>query len=271
MKRRGDSKTKPGLTLMSLLALLVAFTPMLVHAVDPDTDADGFGDPSEGTTISTVDDPAQQDPAFRFTLVAGKKDLFVILRKAVNPASLITNPAPFEYIPSANVLSVHQIPRVNHQTYGRQVYSLTPTTQKAMRFTEDNQKSLDSGIVLGVCSYGTPNKYDDATIYTRRIKEWIEQNAVGATEVCLGGICYSTSSQNWFQPVLDTYIKHTIAHEGGHMMCLTRTNNPSYGGYHYKTGTGTIMDQTAYFTNKSGRVTWYIPTAYAAGDVPKLK
>lgn len=268
MRRCEKAQAWRGPVLLSLLLLSFALTPN--PACAGDADADGFDDAVEGTTVSTVDYQTQPDPAFRFTLAAGKKDLFVILWKAVNPVTLITNAAPIEYIPSASVLSVHQIPRVN-PIHKRYVLSTSPTSQKAMRFTEDNLKSLDSDIVLGVCSYGTPNYYDDATIYTKRIREWIEQNAVGATEVCLGAICYGTSSPNWVQPVLDAYIKHTIAHEAGHMMCLTRTNVPAYGGYHYATGTGTIMDQSAYFTSKSGRVTWFIPTAYAPGDVPKLK
>ncbi len=49
-------------------------------------------------------------------------------------------------------------------------------------------------------------------------------------------------------------------------MKLTSSYNSKYGGYHYVTGSNTVMEQSIVYTKKNGVVTFYIPNAYASGD-----
>ncbi len=272
MKQGQGPRMMVKVVLLLMGAAALGMFPTLGLAQVLDNDKDGFADTYEGTTLSTIDDPTGQLPQFRFTLDRFKMDLFVILRTATSPASLIPASDPLQYMVHP-ALSVHRIPR-DPANSSRLVFPNTISKQYAVRLTEESLKTLATGQILGICTYGIPNYYDDATIYTQRIKEWVEQKSAGATQVCMGTSTGATTcgapNEPLVQSIRETYIKHTIAHEAGHMMKLTRTYVSSYGGYHTATGNGQLMDQSVYYTNKNGTVTWYIPTQYNANVTPVL-
>ena len=131
--------------------------------------------------------------------------------------------------------------------------------QKAARVTE----SLNTGnlIILGVAEYGTPNGLDDATVYTQRIKSHI-MNVCGSRYDTAR--CVDTSSPTPLSgdALVSRYIKHTIAHEIGHMITLTTQNQPRFDGHHYKSGSQVILEQAVAYTDKSQKVTFYLSDKY---------
>ncbi|MBA7697215.1 hypothetical protein ES703_105875 [subsurface metagenome] len=99
-------------------------------------------------------------------------------------------------------------------------------------------------------------------IYTYRIMEWVETVSANATKgVWLGNLLTDAplvEYTNDLPALIDIYIKQVAAHEAGHMMRLAVEYNKRFGGYHYKSGTGVMLDEHVYYTDKKGKVTWYI-------------
>jgi hypothetical protein len=241
-----------------------------------DSDRDGFTDYLEcyGLTLkngSFVPGRANCNGGTN-CLDPDNKDLFVILVPATptsylppNSLQLVSNP-----ISQGGLgITVHLIyPTASYPFTDRTVAS--SSTQKAVRVTE----SLDttSPNVLGFSNTGTPNGLDMATIYTQRIINFIKSacgNSYG-TSTCAdsSGIYDSTGNLALTQK----YIIHTIDHEVGHVLGpLAPVYNANYGGYHYKSGTNVIMDQSIYYTSKEGKVTFYIGTGYTAPDQSSAK
>jgi len=220
-----------------------------------DTDKDGFTDYQECNGIALTGGgtfPGKNTPN-RLTdrsqyLDPDTRDLFVILVPAT-PSSLPANPLEFVSKP------------VNQGGLGLNVHVITPeqapnrvvslsSTQKAVRVTESLDVSNPN--LLGISKPGTPNGLDLATVYTQRIKN------------SFTSILGTSPSQD----LIDLHIKHTIAHEIGHMVGpLAPTGSSSYGGYHYKSGTNVIMDQSVYYKG----TTFYIGTTYTSKDQTKTK
>ena len=96
-------------------------------------------------------------------------------------------------------------------------------------------------------------------VYTKRIQAFIDS-------VCPTGVtCTDSTGGVDKATVVAKYIKHTIAHEIGHDVSLTGTSNASYGGYHYATGTNTVMEQSVYKTTTSG-VKFYVSDTFTSVD-----
>ena len=117
---------------------------------------------------------------------------------------------------------------------------------------------------LGSSTCGTPDG-DLGTVFTQRIVSGLT-TVLGATP----------------DPTLrDKYIKHTIAHELGHMVGpLAPANAPGVTGYHYPAANNdAIMDQWVYctgpnnpvFTCDPGPATFYIGTSYTSYDQAGVK
>lgn len=214
-----------------------------------DTDKDGFTDYQECNGITLADGTSfpgkSSQAAITVRLDPDTRDLFVILVPAT-PSSFPANPLEFVSKPVSQGglgLNVHVITPA--QAPNRVV---SPSTQKAVRVTESLDVSNPN--LLGISSPGTPNGLDLATVYTQRIKN------------SFTSILGTTPSQD----LIDLYIKHTIAHEIGHMVGpLAPTGSSSYGGYHYKSGTNVIMDQSVYYKG----TTFYIGTTYTSKDQTK--
>lgn len=277
MKKRQRIKTKVGLGLVLVASLALAMAPTGAKAQD--SDLDGFTDLEElagielpsGLILPTGDilpngnyylPPCvgNEDPVERALCVdLSTRDLFVILRPA-SPTNIPLNPLEFLSKPQANDglgIAVHELfvdPNV-WPTPGRNI----TFTQKAVRVTEN----LDpTGNILGVANYGTPNGLDEATVFTERI---INHVYSVYAEVEADG--YEIPPENVInETVIIPYTKQIIAHEVGHMMVLAVDYNSRFGGYHYKSGSGVIMEQSVVYTSKRGVVTFYISEGYAAPD-----
>jgi hypothetical protein len=141
---------------------------------------------------------------------------------------------------AAHRLDVDQVPGTRFVT----------ATQKAVRITED--LNADPGeVILGIANQGTPNGLDLATVYTQRIANHV-------TDV------YASAGQSPPDGFIDDYIRHTIAHEIGHMTDLAIDYNKRFGGYHYKTGSEVIMEQSVVYTVKKGVVTFKLSTDFSS-------
>lgn len=275
-----------------ILAMLFAYVPTAEAgtcddggSLTADADADGFTDAQEcGAGITLVDctDAADgdnggamddyitanecatganvpgcnsgscTDPA---TMHPDSKDLFVIL---VTPETGSNIPAnPFEYVSRSTDLGglgvfVHQITPDQADDFRFVTY---PWAQKAVRITE----SLSvNGTILGVANYGTPMGPDLATVYTQRIVNLVNENLAGKSAY-LSGVPSDAGT------IIDVYIRHTLAHEIGHSVMLVPEvyHNDRFGTYHWKTGTGYVMDQTVKMTKKGAKVTFFINDTFA--------
>jgi hypothetical protein len=184
------------------------------------------------------------------------RDLFVILVPQLN-GRLASVASPLQFV--SNPVSQGGLGITVHLISQDQVLGtdrkVTPT-QNAVRVTESLTTSDPN--ILGFSNTGTPNGLDLATIYTQNILNHLATVYGGLAKVPAG--------------LADTYIKHTIAHEVGHMLGpLAPAYDSRFGGYHYKSGTNVMMDQSVYYTSKAGKVTFYIGTAYTSLDQASSK
>jgi len=257
---------------MYVIVMAVAFTGMsllltqvpaqaAVNCSSPsttaDADSDGFTDAQEcnGIILDRGSVPVTNFPGKNSGLTRAErldpdtKDLFVIL-VPTNPSKIpLVNPLEYVSAPQSNGglgIAVHVIGPTQADS-NRYVSSFS--TEKAVRVTE----SLDASTTtpLGISSCGTPNGLDLATVYTQRIENHV-----------------TSINQGPSPSLTETYIKHTIAHEVAHMLGpLAPKYNASYGGYHYKTGTNVILDQSVYYKG----TTLYIGTTYTSADKTGVK
>jgi len=256
MENRKTMKSRMIWLLLSVfLALGMVFGQTLVWAVD--TDGDGFTDAEEtGGTILGL------------TLNPNKKDLFVILIRTT-PSNIpdpteysVPEKDPLQYVRSLPI-NVHLVTtsQVDPSNAGNRTVCPSCTIpadstqlQKAVRVSESLETATDPTI-LGVSFEGTPGGRDNAVVYTDKIKNHVNSVYAGTTPP--SGLIY-------------TYIKHTIAHEIGHMIGplapVSLRDQERYRGYHYKSGTNVLLDQSVYYTSKGSSVTFYIGITYTELD-----
>lgn len=232
--------------------------PHLISATfAPDRDNDGISDDQELNGITLAGGmviPGKSSGLPRADrLDPDTPDLFVILEQAT-PSKFPTNPLEFALKPQSQgglgFIAFHVIPGT--QTQGdRFLNSLS--AQKAVRITE----SLDVSdpIVLGSSTCGTPDQ-DKGTVYTQRIENHVKSvyQAAGATPP---------------PGLIDTYTKHTITHELGHMVGpLAPVSNPDFGGNHYQSlPNDLLMNQFVYYEG----TTFYIGTSFTSADQGGVK
>jgi hypothetical protein len=239
-----------------------------------DSDGDGFTDYEECCGIALAN--GSHFNGFKEggdCLDPNNRDLFVILIPAAQNSKIPSN--EFMYA-SALPIRIHSITpdkatsNPDDYTLDRIVSpnsALTPQ-QKAVRLTEDltpydPTKPL---LPLGISGEGTPNSRDNATIYTERTDGLVRHVYTN------NNIAFPDNLQD----IIDTYIRHVIAHELGHMIRplapVIQADYVSFGGYHYKSGTtynkeNVILDQYVKYTVKGGNVTFYIGTIYTPADI----
>jgi hypothetical protein len=185
------------------------------------------------------------------------KDLFVIYKPAATGSLLGAVPRPFDNATfqlsngavtftglSALGVTVHQITEAQAGT-DRSVTS----TQKAIKVTE----SLDpNGTITGNCQWGTPGGLDGCVVFTQRTLSFINSTCDSVRD--------ATTNR---QTVFNAYATFIILHETGHTLGgLAATYDSRFGGYHYKTGTGVIMEQSAAYAAKGGKCTFYISSGW---------
>jgi hypothetical protein len=192
------------------------------------------------------------------------KDLFVILAQAT-PSKLPANPLDaLEFVRkprsqgglgeeagqcTSTGITFHVIPQA--QTQGDRFLN-SNTAQKAVRITES--LDISNPEVLGSSTCGIPDQ-DMGTVYTKRIENHV--NSVYGVATPPSGL-------------IDTYIKHTIAHEFAHMVGpLAPTGSTSFGGYHYQSQPNDkIMNQFVYYDVGPPL---FIGTSFTSGDQGAVK
>jgi len=265
-KMKGNSGTIAILFFSLLLVICMMSQVQAAVNCANDVDCDGFTDTQESSTGITLADGSTFPACSGTTLTRdacldpNTPDLFVILIKATDTGGAYSN------IPATNPLGLVSAPKASGGL-GLAVHIITPgqansnrfvtSTQKAVRITESLDVSATD--VLGAASTGTPNGLDAAVIYTERIKKHVTGVYAGVNQLPPAGF-------------IDDYIRHTIAHEVGHMSGpLTTAYNSRYGGYHYQSGTNLILDQSVAYSVKGGTVTWKLGKTYSTADQSAIK
>ena len=118
--------------------------------------------------------------------------------------------------------------------------------QKAVQIIADE---FPDSLVFGQADQGTPSATGNATVYPVTIKNWV---------VTRGGT----------DAVWKKFIQRTFSHELSHIAALTALYDSRFGGNHYATGSGVVMDQSVVYNSKTKTFTIY--DKYAAGDNPCL-
>jgi hypothetical protein len=302
MDRLRVTKPSAGIALMLVAGIAVALIPGILPtrawaAVDCaavraagetgiDSDSDGFtdfqecgGTSGQGITLAngTVVPTCPALPPNRTACVdPNSRDLFVIYAPA-SPSLLPAGFNPFAFGPQQPVygvafrglttlnLTVHQITPA--QAFADRTVT-TVSTQKAVKLSE----SLDtSGSILGFCQWGTPNGIDGCTVYTQRIKSFINTTCAGLNVFTPGGVASNVDA------VFLAYAIHVSLHETGHTTGgATNVYNASYGGNHYQAanspgtgGKGTRMEQFVTYSTKNG-CRFFIPADFDASLDPRV-
>ena len=215
-----------------------------------DTDCDGFKDTEETVIVQCLTGQVTQiacEPA--------KKDLFIILLPMATNSLLPPNPlSMLSTSGQANLATtVHQISPEQVSSDVRNVTS----AQKAVRMIEFG----GSNAYMGYSLPGTPNTTANAAyVYTNQISTTID-NLCGPTKPCKDADAVTVTKQS----VKDKYIKHTIAHETGHMMNL-RGGCTTDSGCHYPSQTNVILDASVSYVSSGGGKKFYIGSIFTAED-----
>ncbi len=133
------------------------------------------------------------------------------------------------------------------------------------------EQSSSTGNILGLGEVDTtPNRGPflpgsfpadvEAWVYPRRIINFIE-SVHGIPEL----------PTDIYDGVFIPYYKHVLAHEIAHNMDV-RSENSRYG-YHYRDGYGTIMERSVKYTDRKGKITWYISNTFTddSSQIKKFK
>ena len=254
-KRKGISKFLWVLLIVTMSIVCVqvqaqAATNCLT-GTDLDADCDGLKDTEEtvisqclaGQTTSTL----ACNPA--------TKDLFIILSPLAANTLLPTDPLSMLSTAGQQYLStiVHQIN--SEQVVPSTVRNVT-STQKAVRMKESDLV----GSYMGYSLPGTPNTTaDDAYVYTKKISTTIDTICGSKSCVDADGVAKTK------QAVKDKYIRHTIAHETGHMMRL-RGGCTTDAGCHYPSQSNYILDASVSYVSSGGGKKFYIGSPFTAED-----
>jgi len=241
-----------------------------------DSDSDGLTDFQECSGITLADGTlfpsCVLSPATPRSgcLHPDSKDLFIIYAPATgtllpgdfNPFSPVTYYGVSFTGLAALSVTAHQITPA--QAFADRTVT-AGSTQKALRGAE----SVDTnGTILGNCQWGTPNGLDGCVIYTQRIRNFIT-SACGTNAIVLPG----TSTASTVDQVFLAYSVHTFLHEMGHSTGgMTAAYNSSYGGYHYKCGAGTMMEQCVTYSAKGGKCSFNISGGWdTTKDPPTIR
>jgi hypothetical protein len=261
-RQRKQSTLMAAALIGALLLIALPGQSWATIACTADTDNDGLCDAQESagiTLINTATGTTRTIPpcaagttgTARLSCVdPNTKDIFIAI-VPVSSGSLLPTPIPqtvFDPFSGFSSLGITAHPISPNEMLADRTLNFTGNLgMKAVRVAE----SLDTnGTVLGFCNQGTPLGLDGCVVYTQRIINFINTNCTGNT---------TTQKQDFF----NRYTVHTIMHEAGHSLGgLTSTYNSSYGGYHYKTGAGYVMDQTVSYTVKSGACTFNISNTW---------
>ena len=216
-----------------------------------DSDQDGFLDAAECAGITLRDGSAiQTNPT--------SKDVFVILTPAATGSLLPATFNPFVPVTYNGItfrglegLGVNAIVLTPSQANDDRTVASALSSQKAVSIAESTDVN---GSILGNCQWGTPNGLDGCVVFTQRIMNFINS-------VCDSAGDHTTDRQQVFL----AYITQSFLHETGHSLGgMTSVYNSRTGGYHYKSGSALVMEQSVAYAAKGGKCTWYISTGWNA-------
>jgi hypothetical protein len=267
IKHNGGNSMKKiqGIGISNILCVLMIMTMSIVCVQVPaqaatncltgselDADCDGLKD-TEETQISQCG----TGQVTQVACASGKKDLFVILVPLTggllptNPLSLLSNAAGQNL-----AITVHQINA--NQVVTSTVRNVT-SNQKALRILESNLV----GSYVGYSSPGTPmTTADDAYVYTNKIYATVD--TICGSKACVDADNEATTKQ----AVKEKYIRHTIAHESGHMMKL-RGGCTTDAGCHYPSQTNSILDASVGYVSSGGGKKLYIGRSFVTTEDPQ--
>jgi hypothetical protein len=240
-----------------------------------DCDRDGFTDAEECSGLSITNGAAFNFPSCRVTPAAAPAcldprvaDLFVKFEKAATSAYTelgISDAEAFGLITQATgglAMRVQVLPSTAVLLPAPQPNSIT-ARQAALvvRETRGTPISIPAqcpvtsalGAINGVTSVGGAAI---AQVFTQRIMDHVSCVYVSAGQSATSAAA-QTDKRNM--------IKHTTAHEATHANRLAPESVERYGGHHYRTGSGCVMDQSTTYTTKGG-VKFATPLAYCGPD-----
>jgi len=250
-----------------------------------DTDGDGFTDAQEcfgiqlagiapgATAPRRIETCVNSNLPREACLDPNTKDLFVVYAPVLIGQSLLQSMGVLTpFAPTTAYentyrgfnplgVTVHQL-AITETATDRSVVANWP--QKAVRIVED----LDAtDITLGYCEWGTPNGDDGCTVWTQRILNYINSSCAGSVIVTPSGVATTVPD------VFRAYVTWVVLHETGHASGgLSAKYTSRYGGYHYAPGTGTMMEQAAVVTTKSGRCKFSISKDWnITSDQPAIR
>ena len=280
------------LGLLVAVTLAVALLPPPALAID--NDADGIPDELEsaggpgvalppGAAVPAVTyRPCEPGDERNKCVDVGSMDLFVIFRKAEPNISFISDPLELmDLVTRSNIesglnISLHLIEE-SLAGPDREIlcdefdgpYCIAPV-QKALRITEITTIPQP---VLGYCPQGTPMGLDDATVYTGAVADFVHSVCSGKNCQAYVGEQVSANLVTGEDNVIDKYIEYVTIHEIGHTIDLSLNYDRRFGGYHYKTGTDYIMDQSVVYKEQknSNTITFYLPHQYSGESQAGLR
>jgi len=230
-----------------------------------DRDGDGFDDALECLGIPLVNGTIVRTDSTT-------KDVFVVVHLASNSLiqQIFGTTTPFNpfnqatYVGSGvNVtfnglapLGVNVRVLSDADTFGDRLIDTSPngSQQKAVRIAESTDPN---GTILGNCQWGTPDELDGCVVYSTRIKNFIDAT-------CL------KNSPDELTLMFKAYVTQSFLHEVGHSLGgLASTYNSRTGGYHYKSGSGFVMDQSVSYIAKNGLCTWNISSTWNQAADPQ--
>jgi hypothetical protein len=191
-------------------------------------------------------------------------DLFVKFEKTTNSAYTelgITDAAAFGFITQATgglAMRVHVLPAGVVLPSTPQPNAITPRMAAlVVREVRGTPISIPAqcpvtaalGAINGITSVGGAGV---AQIFTQRIIDHVN---------CV----YASVNQAPSNADKIKMIRHTTAHEATHANRLAPESVERFGGHHYKTGSGCVMDQASTYTTRGG-VVFATPTAYCGPD-----
>jgi hypothetical protein len=255
---------------VALLGLGLTICPGPAMAAD--TDADGIDDTREipggaGVTFDGVPYPpcgtVQPGTAARNACVSpNSKDIFIYFVDLTGgflaTNNLGTPELLFQFITAPNTatgqrgkvfglgVGVHvrfknaEVPTENRLVVGN---------QKAVQIIADG---LANSAVFGRADVGTPTNTGNATVYPVTIKNYVNSLKGGGD-----------NPSDW-----KPFIQRTFSHELSHVAALVALSTERFGGNHYSSGRGVVMDQSVVYNSKNRTFTIY--SDYASGDTPCL-
>jgi len=238
--------------------------PPILNGTELDTDGDGFADILEvcgiqlySSTTRIVTDPATKDVFVSVVIAPGGviEQIFGVGQfNPFKPVTYLGNGINVTFNGQVALgLNVHVIGDADTDPQGTRLVDFE-TNQHAVRIAEDTSTT---GTILGNCQWGTPDGFDGCVVYTQRIKNFIDTNCPGNT---------AADRALMFK----AYVTESFLHETGHSLGgLAPTYNSRTGGYHYKSGSGLVMEQSVAYSAKNGTCTWYISPAWNLSSDPQ--